>query len=120
MLNTLAFSKDLLQQLWRFLARTVPVRSASSFLTSHIAAGCVVEDAPCFRPHVPIQVSAEFPLADTGPGAGRGVWISPTLTGGVTSLRPESVAAFGLFASAYDHLLFILDDDECDPLCALS
>lgn len=130
-LNTLAFSQELLQELWRWLSRSVPARLNPTpplpgpFIphysqTSNDPGGQPLHltTAPAPRRPAPLhcrtdhQVSAEFPLADSGPGAGRGVWVSPTLTGGVASLRPECVAAFGLFASAYDHLLFILDDEE--------
>jgi ubiquitin-protein ligase E3 B len=51
-------------------------------------------------------------MADSGPGAGVGVWTAPTLTRGVYDVSDVDVPALGLFCLAYAHLLLVLDDEE--------
>jgi hypothetical protein len=59
-----------------------------------------------------LPASRELPMADSGPGAGVGVWTAPTLTRGVYDVSDVDVPALGLFCLAYAHLLLVLDDEE--------
>jgi ubiquitin-protein ligase E3 B len=85
-LHALAFSPDLLPALWRHLAAALPAAA----------------ELP--RPADDADAATMRAQAQS--------WAPRSLSGGISALRPALLPALGVFAASYDHLLFILDDDE--------